>query len=36
MFLNFKITPENIPNMGRLYVDHEKNLRSGHLSHALC
>ena len=36
MLFDFKITPENIPNMGKLYADHEKNLRSGHLSHALC
>lgn len=26
----FKITPEDIPNTGILFVDHEKNNRSGH------
>jgi len=31
----FRFTPENIPSEGILYVDHEKNGRSGHLSHAL-
>lgn len=35
MSLNYKILPENIPNEGILYIDHEKNGRSGHLSHAL-
>ncbi len=31
----FKLTPEEVPSMGIMYVDHEKNGRSGHLSHAL-
>lgn len=35
MLLNCKITPETIPSEGILYVDHEKNFRSGHLGHAL-
>lgn len=29
------ILPENIPNEGILFVDHEKNSRSGHGGHAL-
>lgn len=33
--MNYKITPSNIPNEGILFVDHQKNNRSGHLSHAL-
>lgn len=35
MHFNYKITPENVPSTGILYVDHEKNFRSGHLSHGL-
>ena len=35
MSVNYKITPEQIPSTGILYVDHQKNLRSGHLGHAL-
>jgi Neuraminidase (sialidase) len=31
----FKIIPENIPNEGILFVDHEKNGRSGHGGHAV-
>ncbi len=34
--MKFRITPQNIPNEGMLLVDHQKNGRSGHLSHALC
>ena len=34
-FVNYTITPEETPNMGIMFVDHEKNQRSGHLSHAL-
>lgn len=34
-YVNFKITPENIPNNGIMFVDNEKKHRSGHLSHAL-
>ena len=30
-----RICPADIPNNGILFVDHEKNHRSGHLSHAL-
>ena len=35
MYVDYKITPETVPSMGMLYVDHQKNLRSGHLGHAL-
>ena len=35
MYVDYKITPEKVPSMGILYVDNEKNLRSGHLGHAL-
>ena len=35
MSLNYKTIPENAPNEGILYVDHQKAWRSGHLSHAL-
>ena len=34
-FVDYKITPETVPSTGILYVDHQKNLRSGHLGHAL-
>lgn len=34
-FVNFNITPNEIPSMGIPFVNHEKNGRSGHLSHAL-
>lgn len=34
-YLNLQITPDNLPNTGILYVDHQKNRRSGHMSHAL-
>ena len=30
-----RILPENIPNTGYTFVNHEQNRRSGHLSHAL-
>lgn len=32
---NFKTVPENIPNDGIMFVDHQKNNRSGHMGHAL-
>ena len=35
MFINYKVTPENLPNRGILHVNHQKNLRSGHVAHAL-
>ena len=35
MYIKYKTIPENTPNEGILYVDHQKNKRSGHLSHAL-
>ena len=35
MYVNYKITPETVPSMGMLYVDNQKNMRSGHLGHAL-
>lgn len=35
MNFQYRVTPETIPNAGILYVDHQKNDRSGHLSHAL-
>lgn len=31
----FTVTPAGIPNDGILFVDHQKNNRSGHLGHAL-
>ncbi len=34
-YIDYKVIPENIPNSGILYVDHQKDGRSGHLSHAL-
>ena len=34
--MKFKMLPDPIPNDGILFVDHQKNRRSGHLSHALC
>lgn len=35
MSVNYKITPEAIPSTGILFVDNQKNSRSGHLGHAL-
>lgn len=35
MSVRYKITPEAVPSTGILYVNHEKDLRSGHLGHAL-
>lgn len=35
MYVNYDITPSTVPSTGILYVDHQKNRRSGHLSHAL-
>lgn len=32
---NYIITPNGIPNDGILFVDHQKNDRSGHMGHAL-
>ncbi|MBR0235819.1 MAG: exo-alpha-sialidase [Clostridia bacterium] len=34
-YVKYRITPGDIPNYGIMFVDHEKNHRSGHLSHAL-
>ena len=34
-FVDYEITPGEIPGYGIMFVDHEKNHRSGHLSHAL-
>ena len=34
-YVKYDITPDGLPNMGEMFVDHEKNGRSGHLSHAL-
>lgn len=34
-YFDYKLTPEEIMSKGILYVNHEKNKRSGHLSHAL-
>ena len=31
----YKVIPENIPNEGILFVDHEKTGRSGHGGHAV-
>ena len=33
--VKYRITPDGIPNMGEMFVNHEKDNRSGHLSHAL-
>lgn len=33
--VSYRIMPENIPNTGILFANHEKAGRSGHLSHAL-
>ncbi len=33
--VRFSVTPDNIPNEGVRFVDHESVYRSGHLSHAL-
>ena len=33
--VKYRITPDGIPNWGEMFVNHEKNGRSGHLSHAL-
>lgn len=35
VYLSFKTFPKGIPNEGTLFVDHQTNRRSGHLSHAL-
>ena len=32
---DYSITPNEIPSKGIMFVNHEKNKRSGHLSHAL-
>ncbi|MBE6931317.1 MAG: exo-alpha-sialidase [Ruminococcaceae bacterium] len=32
---NFRITPDNTPNDGIMFVNHERNRRSGHLGHAM-
>ncbi|MBE6931318.1 MAG: exo-alpha-sialidase [Ruminococcaceae bacterium] len=32
---NFRITPEAIPSDGILFVNHERNRRSGHIGHAM-
>ena len=34
-FIDFELIPGNVPNMGEMFVYHEKNGRSGHLGHAL-
>ena len=34
-FVDYEITPREVPSYGITFVDHEKNHRSGHLSHAL-
>lgn len=34
-YVSYRITPEGIPSQGRMFVNHQKNHRSGHLSHAL-
>lgn len=34
-YFDFKITPQGFPSKGIMFVNHEKNHRSGHLSHAL-
>ena len=33
--VSYRITPADIPSHGRMFVNHEQNHRSGHLSHAL-
>lgn len=33
--IRYKIRPAGLPNPGELFVNHEENHRSGHLSHAL-
>lgn len=33
--LSYRITPEGTPSKGRMYINHQQNGRSGHLSHAL-
>ncbi len=33
--VSYRITPEGFPSHGRMFVNHEQNRRSGHLSHAL-
>ena len=33
--VNFVITPEGLPNDGIMFVDHQKENRTGHLGHAL-
>ncbi len=35
MSKGFTVTPDNIPNSGIMFVDHESNYRSGHMGHAL-
>lgn len=35
MSIHYQTTPENLPNTGILYINHQENQRSGHLSHAL-
>ena len=35
MSIKYRITPFDLPNTGILYIDHQTNHRSGHLSHAL-
>ena len=35
MYVDCEITPKAVPSTGILYVDHQKNQRSGHLGHAL-
>ena len=34
-YVSYRITPEGIPSQGQMFVNHQKNHRSGHLSHAL-
>ncbi len=33
--VKYTISPSSLPNEGKLFVDHQKNGRSGHMSHAL-
>lgn len=35
MYVNYEITPKEIPSMGMLFVDNQKKKRSGHMSHGL-
>lgn len=35
-YFNFDIEPKGIPSKGVMFVNHQNNNRSGHLSHALC